>query len=384
MNYTAHEYANIFPMMTAEEHAGLVGSMRLSGFDSRYPVVIYQDKILDGRNRYAAAQECNLSPVFDYFEGDDNAALQFVISSNLNRRHLDTSERGMVAARVANIKNGDNQHTLVGRSIDLPSDPPDIISQQQAADRLNVSVPTVKRAKEVLDQGDSSLIAAVSSGNVSLNAATGILSLPKEQQAEVVAKGEKEILAKAKEIRTQQITERKAEQHRKVEEISKGNKAITGSKKYRVIYADPPWQYGDTRTGLDGYSAAADHYPTMSIAQMCDLPIKDLALDDAVLFMWVTSPLLEECFPLINAWGFKYKTSFVWDKVKHNVGHYNSVRHEFLLICTRGSCKPDIPKLIDSVQTIERTEKHSEKPEEFRAIIDTLYTAGDCCYPSQA
>jgi N6-adenosine-specific RNA methylase IME4 len=86
--------------------------------------------------------------------------------------------------------------------------------------------------------------------------------------------------------------------------------------------------------------------------------------------------LLEECFDVIRAWGFKYKTSFVWDKVKHNMGHYNSVRHELLLVCTKGSCTPDVPKLFDSVVSVERTAKHSEKPEVFREMIDTLYTTG--------
>jgi N6-adenosine-specific RNA methylase IME4 len=104
--------------------------------------------------------------------------------------------------------------------------------------------------------------------------------------------------------------------------------------------------------------------------------IRERCLGDAVLFLWVTSPLLEECFPVIKAWGFKYKTSFVWDKIRHNYGHYNSVRHELLLVCTRGSCTPDVQKLFDSVQSIERTDKHSEKPEEFRTIIETLYPHG--------
>jgi len=144
--------------------------------------------------------------------------------------------------------------------------------------------------------------------------------------------------------------------------------------KYRVIYADPPWSYGNS--GLQEYGHASYHFPSMTIEELCALPIKDIAQDDAVLFLWVTSPLLEECFPVISAWGFKYKTSFVWDKVKHNFGHYNSVRHELLLVCTRGSCTPDVKELFDSVQTIERTEKHSEKPEEFRRIIDTIYTNG--------
>ena len=144
--------------------------------------------------------------------------------------------------------------------------------------------------------------------------------------------------------------------------------------KYNIIYADPPWKYSDKL--IEGYGAADHHYPQMTIEELCQLPVQDLAGDNSVLFVWVTSPLLEDVFTIIKAWGFQYKTSFVWDKVKHNFGHYNSVRHELLLVCTRGSCTPDNLKLYDSVQTIERTDKHSQKPEQFRAIIDTLYPDG--------
>ncbi len=146
---------------------------------------------------------------------------------------------------------------------------------------------------------------------------------------------------------------------------------------YRIVFADPPWSYGDTRDGLHGYSAAQDHYPTMTIEELCAMDVKEHVTDDAVLFLWVTSPLLDECWPVIEAWGFEYKTSFVWDKVKHNVGHYNSVRHEFLLICTRGSCIPEGGKLFDSVVQVERSNKHSEKPQEFYDIIETLYPNGN-------
>ena len=150
--------------------------------------------------------------------------------------------------------------------------------------------------------------------------------------------------------------------------------------KYRVIYADPPWQYNNSGviTETDAYGRAARHYPTMSIAELCAMgpAIIDRTEDNAVLFLWTTSPLLEDSFKVIDAWGFQYKTSFVWDKVRHNFGHYNSVRHEFLLICTRGSCTPDNNKLYDSVVTVERTDNHSEKPDEFRHIIDDLYTWG--------
>lgn len=143
--------------------------------------------------------------------------------------------------------------------------------------------------------------------------------------------------------------------------------------KYRVIYADPPWKYGNSMPSY--FSEQANHYPLMTMEEICNMPVSEIAQDNAVLFLWVTSPILEESFRVVNAWGFKYKSSFIWDKIKHNMGHYNSVRHEILLICTRGSCQPDIQKLYDSVQSIERT-RHSEKPEAFREIIDTIYTNG--------
>lgn len=144
--------------------------------------------------------------------------------------------------------------------------------------------------------------------------------------------------------------------------------------KYRIIYADPPWSYGNNMP--EYFTEQRDHYSTMELEEICNMPVKDILEDNAVLFLWVTSPILEESFKVIKSWGFKYKSSFVWDKAKHNMGHYNSVRHEFLLIATKGSSKPDIQKLFDSVQSIERT-VHSEKPEEFREIIDTIYPLGN-------
>lgn len=143
--------------------------------------------------------------------------------------------------------------------------------------------------------------------------------------------------------------------------------------KYRVIYADPPWKYGNTMPA--GFGEQADHYKLLSVDEICALPIQYMAQDNAVLFLWVTSPILEESFEVVKAWGFKYKATFIWDKVKHVMGHYNSVRHEILLVCVRGSCQPDVHKLFDSVYSEERTE-HSKKPAFFREVIDTIYPVG--------
>jgi N6-adenosine-specific RNA methylase IME4 len=167
-----------------------------------------------------------------------------------------------------------------------------------------------------------------------------------------------------KEAIQQQIGREKASNHIDI---------YSTDKKYRVIYADPPWSYNDKQDTAK-LGGAEKYYPTMPIEDICAIPVP--SEKNAVLFLWTTSPQLEDSFKVINAWGFKYKSSFIWDKVLHAMGHYNSVRHEFLLIATKGSCTPDVPKLFDSVVSIERTE-HSRKPKEFREMIDTLYPNGN-------
>lgn len=177
-------------------------------------------------------------------------------------------------------------------------------------------------------------------------------------------------------VRSGSVSRAAAHRQLKKEAVSKNTQPLPKGK-YRVLYADPPWSYNDKcDSGSVQAGGCEKHYPAMTLAQLEALPIPGMTTKDAVLFLWVTAPLLPDGLTLAASWGFKYKASFVWDKVKHNMGHYNSVRHEFLLICTKGSCTPDNVKLFDSVQSIDRTKKHSEKPEQFRKIIDTLYTNG--------
>lgn len=188
------------------------------------------------------------------------------------------------------------------------------------------------------------------------------------QQLAALPADTREAIAQRETTIAQARRERRAEEVQRVVSLPEA--------KYRVLYADPPWAYNDKAdAGSVQVGGAARHYPTMTIRELCDLQVPRLCEEHAVLFLWVTSPLLFESAAVIKAWGFTYKASFVWDKVKHNMGHYNSVRHEFLLICTRGNCTPDVVQLFDSVQSIERTE-HSTKPDAFRRIIETLYPHG--------
>lgn len=159
--------------------------------------------------------------------------------------------------------------------------------------------------------------------------------------------------------------------------INDGLMDLPTNKKYRIIYADPPWQYDGNQYGKSGvrYTQIDSHYPTMSLEELCSLPVCKLTGKDAVLFLWTTSAFLESALSVVNAWGFSYKTSMVWDKVKHTIGYYVSMRHELLLICGKGSSTPDVKKLYDSVYSEVRT-SHSKKPEYFRNLIDELYPKG--------
>jgi MT-A70 len=189
-----------------------------------------------------------------------------------------------------------------------------------------------------------------------------------------------------KEVRASVRAEKKLDYNQRIEAAKP--KPLEGT--YRIIYADPPWKYHGLNQA-DEYGHAEAHYDCLDDDQLCWFRpgepkteyhqdgngrlVKDLADENAVLFMWVTAPLLKRCFPIIEAWGFEYKANFVWHKIDHVMGFYNSVRHEHLLIATKGSCTPDNKKLFDSVQSIKRTE-HSRKPHEFYEIIETLYDHG--------
>jgi N6-adenosine-specific RNA methylase IME4 len=136
--------------------------------------------------------------------------------------------------------------------------------------------------------------------------------------------------------------------------------------KYRVILADPPWPASKDRRPTD--------YPTMTLDAMQALPVCDLAADDAVMFMWVVPCMLPHCFELMRAWGFEYRSQFVWDKVQGLFGPYSSVQHENLLLAVRGSCLPDrrLP-LVPSVTRVRKPRRHSEKPADFHRMIERLY-----------
>jgi N6-adenosine-specific RNA methylase IME4 len=272
---------------------------------------------------------------------DDEDAADWIDANHLGRRNLTPDQRSLLRGRrynrVKKKHGGDRKSEAASKSqSDTLIDTASIMAAENKVSRATI-IRDGKRAREVAKLAETH-----------------------PEQAEAIRDGKKRFNEIKREMKKAELQ----------------SAAKLPDAKFRAIYADPPWSYNDKCDAGSVQSGGAEkHYPSMTISELCEMPIAKLCEPDAVLFLWVTSPLLEECFPIIKAWGFAYKSSFVWDKVKHNMGHYNSVRHEFLLVCTRGSCTPDNKKLHDSVVSVERT-KHSAKPEVFRSIIEELYPHG--------
>ena len=208
-----HDYANLFPMLDAAGQDALRADIQQHGVHE--PVILFDGRILDGRNRYMAARDLGLDfPVAD-FDGTDADALAYVLSTNLHRRHLTESQRAAVAAKLANMRQG--ERTDLEPCANLPK-----VSQAEAADMLNVSRRSVQTAKAVLEQGAPELVAAVENGEASISAAAAVAELPKDEQAAVVAEGPKAIKAKAKEVKaTKRADEADPETAKTMRELAK-------------------------------------------------------------------------------------------------------------------------------------------------------------------
>lgn len=146
--------------------------------------------------------------------------------------------------------------------------------------------------------------------------------------------------------------------------------------KYNIIYIDPPWSYKDKANS--GERGVEYKYSTMSDEQLLSLPIKEIAADNSVMFMWATFPRLEFAMDAMKAWGFEYKTvGFLWCKKNKKadswfwgMGNWTRANAEICLMGVRGKPKRNSPKVHQLVTA--RIGEHSAKPPEVRERIVEL------------
>jgi N6-adenosine-specific RNA methylase IME4 len=172
--------------------------------------------------------------------------------------------------------------------------------------------------------------------------------------------------------RSNPAPDKAARRARLVDALTRWHKPLP-NRRYGVIVADPPWRFEpwSRTTGMD--RAADNHYVTQPLAAIKALDVPSIAADDAVLALWATVPMLLHALEVMAAWGFGYRSNFVWIKDRIGTGYWNRNRHELCLIGRRGHVAAPLPgQRADSVLEAPRA-RHSAKPEAFLEIFERYF-----------
>lgn len=337
-----NEFRNLISPLTKEEFEQLENNIIAEG-GIHDPIIIWNNIIIDGHNRYDICIKNDLKYFTKELElTDRNQAINWIIDNQLGRRNLAPWQMSILRgkrynAEKKNIPNpkGINQHNEVKYQNDTKP-----LTRDMLASQYGVSPATIAR------DGNFAIAAEKASEIEDLP----VMQLTKEQ-----------ILNVAKEIKREK---REAALQNKVEKIPQP--FPTG--KYSVIYTDPPWPVGSIT--MDKWeSPIDDKYPVMSIEDIINLPVTNLAADDCALFMWTTHTFLPDALNIINEWGFKYFCCITWNKGSGWTQNGFHKMTELLLYAYKGKMNVDqygkaIPTLIEEKKTY-----HSKKPDSIRDLI---------------
>jgi ParB/RepB/Spo0J family partition protein len=300
-----HPAASLLPALEGDALKELVESIRTRG--QLVPIVVHQGRVIDGRNRLHACSVLGIKPKFVEAKLGDRSPEEYVLDANLERRHLNPSQKAMLALRL---------------------------------------IPPGRAPK--------------GSQRITKRAAKAVKASPRSvQRAQAVAKASPKL---AEQVVSGGLTLRQAEkQLRRKEQVAQAEAYVPLSGKFGVIAVDFPWKYGDELEGMGRELP----YPTMTIEEICAFPIP--AADDCALFCWVTNSHLidPDAFPRVaqslkERYGFVPKAIRTWVKNVMGLGRYWRNDTEHLVLFTRGN-----PVFNDVTQLASMNEprgEHSEKP----------------------
>jgi N6-adenosine-specific RNA methylase IME4 len=346
------EYYALIDLPTKDDYESLKKSIESQG--QQTPIDVVNDRtlgknvILDGHTRFCICKELKLQIKIN--EHIFDSALDekiFILTVNLHRRHLSVHQkvkRALILYELIKSKSKERQKKTFPQkgqkgfqTVSKPNGSDIGSVTDYVSKTIHVKPRTFARHKYIIDHGTDDLNEQVSKGKKSAAAAERIL--------------------KKKNAQTKPI-------------------ALPAGK-YDVIEADPPWQY-------DYQMSGAPEYPTLETEKIIELKDKDGRLvteafaKDAILFLWVTRPKLEDGLRVLNGWGFTYKTCLIWEKELENkpqmgTGHYVISTSELLLIGTKGKPGTPLPddRPIDIIKS-PRGKRHSEKPD-IHPMIEKMY-----------
>ena len=324
------EYESLWGQLPKSEYEALKESIRDDGLLEK--IVVNPDLgILDGHQRYQVLQDLEIEVTEEHYEVQDHGGregdLLYIIRTQINRRHATPFRR---------IENS------------LP------LYQRYQEEALRRMKAGVEDPLANLREGWSS---------EKLAQITGLKSRRVEMALYIIKHGTEEEKDALRWSWDRSIFYGYKMVKRRVEsrDFPSMPEGI-----YSVIYADPPWRYG-----LPFAGAPDSHYTTLETSKICELEVP--SHEDAVLFLWVTNPLLRDGLSVMSAWGFAYKTNMAWVKDRSGTGYYLRGQHELLLLGIKGSIgTPPEASRPSSVLHFPRG-RHSEKPHEVYELIEAMY-----------
>lgn len=333
------------------------------------PILIFEDRIIDGRHRFSACNELGIKPVFKQFGGNYEEAKSMAFSVNINRRHLTMGQKALVAAKLTMPSPGECKN---GSRAGIPA----ALTQVEAASLFGISRDTVQRGCTLLRDADPALIEEVRSGSCGLHAAIESLKSNKGVRT-VLSLEERRALRLAAEVKSKINADSRTKRLNTQSVISQKNLALPKAK-YAVVLADPPWNYGMSNERSGNGHIPQNHYPCMTTDDICAMPVADLLANNAMLYMWCPASLLPDGLRVMQSWGFdEFVTSWVWHKTGGKLtcaGGTALARHELVLIGKKRSGLSTAGTAVRESSVFEgAVTLHSEKPTVVHKRIEKLY-----------
>jgi len=367
-----HPHQYLIPPMSEEDYHNLVEDIKRNGI--LQPIdITYNNVILDGHHRVKAAKELGIKevevriPELLYVDEDE-----YLISVAMNKRHLTEGQKAVLANEYRKILSEKAKKQRAADAIekrwkpeqkylsttvtDKYNEGQEVDTRKEASDKFKVSERKVRTVQEI-EKTAPEVYEKLGSGDLQIHEAKIIAQLPEDKREAVLEKK----LETKKDIRSIVREINNVEKNQNVKPIPDG--------KFSIIYADPPWQY---EFSISTSRGTENHYPAMELEKIKEIKVP--AANNAMLFLWAPAPLIRQGLEVLEAWGFSYHTNMVWLKDKVGMGYYARMKHELLLIGTKGDGigTPLPENRPESVIFAERTE-HSKKPDIFYEIIEKMY-----------
>jgi len=350
------KFKKLIPPLSVDEFEQLEKNCLSEGIIDA--IIIWNDYIIDGHNRYEIAIKHNLhfkTESKDFQTESD--VIEWMILHQFGRRNLSNYQRSVLALQLESVFSARAKENLkasgekFGKGLPRLAEPIEIKpinTRQEIAKVANVSHGTLDKVKVIEAKAPEDVKAKLTSGEFSIN-----------QVYQGIRKEEK-----------------KQERDLKIQEVKQkieNENLVQPNKKYHVIAIDPPWAYNE-KGGFssDDYDANSNRgavdYPTMTVEQIKKIELP--TADECVLFLWTTHAFLKDSFEILEHWGFDYKATIVWDKVKMGLGRTIRMQVEFCLLAVKG--KPIINGSAERDIIMEPRREHSSKPEVFYQMVERM------------